>query len=183
MGCIAYFFFTVTFFSISEVSLLLYVAGKTGIAFTMICCALTGIIGGYFVKSQGLETFSRIKKSLGQGQIPADETVEALLLLIVGVLLCVPGFITDILGFLIIVPGFRKMIAATLVQRFKAGINSGQFKVYGQFNETNDTNLNEEPQEDSENSIENATIIEVVNEDNEDKEKKRKESHDQKKSL
>jgi UPF0716 protein FxsA len=93
--------------------------------FTMLCCALTGILGGYFVKQQGIQTLNKIRTALESGKVPADEAIEALMLLIVGVLLCVPGFITDFLGFLIILPFVRKPIASMLVNHFKSMISTG----------------------------------------------------------
>jgi UPF0716 protein FxsA len=179
MGCILYFFITVTFFSVSEVALLLYVAEQTSLLFTMLCCAFTGIVGGFFVRQQGLSTLAKIKKSLNNGEIPADEAIGALLLLIVGVLLCVPGFITDFMGFLIIIPFIRKLVASYLIKQFKTGLDSGQFKVYSNQQPAGETAQEPGRRPTGENEIENATIVEVVEDDN----KERKESHDQKKPL
>lgn len=157
MGCIFYFFLTVTFFSVSEVSVLLYVAQHTGIVFTMLCCAFTGILGGYFVRQQGLATLARFKQTLDQGALPADEAVEGLLLLIVGVLLCVPGFITDTMGFLIVIPGIRKIVARMLIKSIQENIKAGTIKFHTQAFDPAQEGKNPEPQNDE---IENATIIE-----------------------
>ncbi|MGM0598562.1 MAG: FxsA family protein [Candidatus Rifleibacteriota bacterium] len=180
MGCIIYFFLIVTFFSVSEVTLLLFVAQRTGIIFTMACCVVTGILGGYFVKQQGLYTLAKIRQTLDQGEIPAEKAIEALLLLIVGVLLCVPGFITDFLGFLIIIPFFRSIAAKILIKNFKESIKNGQFKFYS----TTSTASNDQPREKNDentdtpsaNEIENATIIDVIeNDDKTEREKDAKE--------
>ncbi|NLF96282.1 MAG: FxsA family protein [Candidatus Riflebacteria bacterium] len=163
MGCIFQFFLLVTFFSVSEVYLLLLVAQHTGLLFTMACCVFTGIVGGYFVRQQGMQTLVRIRQTLEGGALPADEAVEGLLLLIVGVLLCVPGFITDTLGFLIIVPAIRNFVARRLVKRFKAGIDTGQFKVYTSGSsvrqDPGDHRQYDEPARPAESEIENATIV------------------------
>ncbi|OGK07747.1 MAG: hypothetical protein A2W80_06135 [Candidatus Riflebacteria bacterium GWC2_50_8] len=158
-----------TFFSVSEVYLLLLVAQHTSLLFTMACCVFTGIAGGYLVRQQGLATLARIKQTLESGVLPADEAIEAMLLLIVGVLLCVPGFITDTLGFLIIIPGIRSMVAKHLVKRFKAEIDSGRFKVYtaGTTPENNKKSDSSEQRRPAENEIENATIIEKSDDDSE----------------
>ncbi|PKL46534.1 MAG: hypothetical protein CVV42_16015 [Candidatus Riflebacteria bacterium HGW-Riflebacteria-2] len=163
MGCIFQFFLLVTFFSVSEVYLLLLVAQHTGLLFTMACCVVTGIVGGYFVRQQGIQTLVRIRQTLEGGALPADEAVEGLLLLIVGVLLCVPGFITDTLGFLIIVPAIRNFVAKRLVKRFKSGIDTGQFRVYTSGSsaqqDSHEHRQPEEPIRPSEAEIENATIV------------------------
>lgn len=172
MGCVLYFFFIVTFFSISEVSLLLFVAQNTSLIFTMGFCAFTGIVGGFFVRQQGLITLSKIKHTLEKGALPADEAIEALLLLIVGVLLCVPGFITDFMGFMIIIPFIRKMVARYLINSFKSGLDSGRFKVYTSEPSSADSSPQFSPDREktSEEDIENATIVQVI--ENKDEEKK-----------
>ncbi|MBU1109170.1 MAG: FxsA family protein [Candidatus Riflebacteria bacterium] len=161
MGCIFHFFLIVTFFSISEVYLLLFVAQNTSLLFTMACCAFTGVVGGYFVRQQGLITLSKIKQTIESGVLPADEAIEALLLLIVGILLCVPGFITDFMGFLIIIPGIRNMVAKRLVKSFKAEIGSGRFKVYTAGTSPENSNKDHSAEERvlADDEIENATII------------------------
>ena len=173
MGCVFYFFLTVTFFSVSEVSLLLYVAQNTGIIFTMACCVLTGILGGYFVRQQGLATLSRIKQTIEQGALPADEAIEALLLLIVGVLLCVPGFITDFLGFMIIIPPIRAVVAKAIMEKLKAQISAGTIKVQSGFNfgpGQNPGKTATKPTPERDDDIENATIIEESNQNQSEKE-------------
>ena len=144
MGCVFQFFLIVLFFSISEVSLLLWVATEFNILFTIACCALTGLLGGYFVRQQGLITMDRIRTSLAKGEIPADEAVGGLMLLIVGILLCVPGFITDTLGFLIIIPFVRRFVANAIVKHFTAMIKSGNTQFYTNFSApTSDYNQDE----------------------------------------
>ncbi len=130
MGCILRFLFLVTFFSISEVTVLLWVASNTNFLFTIFCCAFTGIVGGLLVRQQGLITLAKIKQSLSQGEVPADEAIGALMLLIVGVLLCVPGFITDTIGFIVIIPAFRKLFAKTLLEQLKANMKNGHINVF-----------------------------------------------------
>lgn len=167
MGFILRFILIVTFFSVSEVYLLLVVAQHTNLLFTMACCVFTGLVGGYFVKQQGLITLARIRQTLESGVLPADETIEALLLLIVGVLLCVPGFITDFIGFLIIIPAIRNMVAKHMVKRFKAEIGSGRFRVYtaNPSPESSDRNYSTEQRRPADDEIENATIVEKTDSD------------------
>lgn len=167
MGCILQFFLIVTFFSVSEVYLLLYVAQHTSLLFTIACCAFTGIAGSYFVRQQGLRTLAKIKQTLESGVIPADEAIEALLLLIVGILLCVPGFITDSIGFLIIIPGIRNIVAKHLLKRFTAEVSGGNFKIYTATSspENSDKENSVEENLSINGEIENATIIENTEND------------------
>lgn len=157
MGCIFRFLLLVTFFSITEVSVLLWVASNTSLLFTIFCCAFTGIVGGLLVRQQGLITLARIKQSLSQGEVPADEAIGALMLLIVGVLLCVPGFITDTIGFIVIIPAFRKLFANVLLEQIKANMKNGNINVFESGVKFSNTDF--KPESDF-NQVENAQIIE-----------------------
>ncbi len=170
MGCVVRFFFLVTFFSVSEVAILLWVAQHTSLLFTIACCVFTGILGGYLVRKQGLQTLVRIQNSINSGKIPADEGIEALLLLIVGVLLCVPGFITDTLGFLIVVPAIRSFIARLMVKELQKAVASGQIHTFHTNRSCNDCNVRSET---GDAAVENAEIIEEsINQGDNDAEKK-----------
>jgi len=157
MGCVFHFFLIVVFFSVSEVSLLLYVAQHTGLLFTMACCVFTGILGGYLVRHQGLATLAKIKKALENSELPADEAIEAVILFAVGILLCVPGFITDTMGFLMVVPAIRKAVARSLIDQFKQQLANGSVKIVHPFSSSQPS----PPNPGNNNSqIENAEIIE-----------------------
>lgn len=58
-----------------------------------------------------------------QGQMPGQEMAEGLLLLIAGVLLVTPGFITDIIGFLFALPVTRPILARSLMSQFAGNIS------------------------------------------------------------
>lgn len=163
MGCVFRFFLLVTFFSVSEVAILLWVANHTGLLFTIACCVFTGVLGGYLVREQGLQTLSRIQSTMNEGQIPADEAVEALMLFVVGILLCVPGFITDTLGFLIIIPSIRKFAASIVTTQIKSMLANGQIHVFNQNSRNPNENFNFTTKKADTSDIENA---EIVNESN-----------------
>lgn len=130
MGFVFKFFLLVCFLSVAEVFFLLIVAGNTNILFTVFLCIITGILGGSLVRSRGIDTLRSINKALAAGQSPAIEVVEALMLLIVGVLLCVPGFLTDVFGFLMIIGGIRRAIAANILRKFKEQSFGSNFYYY-----------------------------------------------------
>lgn len=133
MGCIAYFIILVTFFSVSEMYILLAVAERTSIGTTILLCILTGLVGGALIRREGLRTLARAQKELARGKMPADEIIGGILLIIMGVLLCVPGFITDTLGFLIIIPGVRFAAAGAIKNALKQKISDGTINVSGGF--------------------------------------------------
>ena len=54
-----------------------------------------------------------------RNEVPGKELVEGLMLVVAGILLVTPGFITDIFGFLLAMPGSRHFFAAQVSKHMK----------------------------------------------------------------
>jgi UPF0716 protein FxsA len=97
---------------IAEISLLLQVGDLIGGWNTVGLIIVTAFVGAYLVRQEGISTLQTAQAKLAQNQVPGNEMLEGMLLVIAGVLLVTPGFITDILGFTFALPFSRKFIAA-----------------------------------------------------------------------
>lgn len=117
MQFIASFFLIVLFVSMTELFLLVQVSAQIGFLETLALCVLTGILGGAIVRHQGLQTLQRLRQELMGGRLPADQILEGVVLIVVGALLCVPGFVTDVAGFLMLVPPLRREAIAWVKKR------------------------------------------------------------------
>lgn len=113
----------------ADIGILLF-SGKTiGVLPTIFFILLTGVVGAYLAKSQGLRTLRRAQEELRHGQIPGEAVLDGICILIGGTLLITPGFITDILGFLMLLPPTRKIFKYLLRNSFKRWINRGRIKI------------------------------------------------------
>jgi Protein affecting phage T7 exclusion by the F plasmid len=68
---------------------------------------ITALIGSTLLKQQGWSTMAKAQQSMANGQTPAFEMLEGVVILISGVLLLTPGFITDTIGLLGLMPWSR----------------------------------------------------------------------------
>ena len=71
---------------------------------------ITAIIGVYYAKYEGLNTFKSGVSQIYKNQMPLFELMSGAALAVAAFLLILPGFATDLLGFLIIFPFTRKII-------------------------------------------------------------------------
>ncbi|CAA0114578.1 Uncharacterised protein [BD1-7 clade bacterium] len=99
-----------------EMILLIKVGEWIGVMPTIILVFSTAIIGVTLLRRQGLSTLLRANKKMEQGQVPAEEMVEGMLLAIGGVMLIVPGFFTDFLGLLCLIPLTRRALARRCIK-------------------------------------------------------------------
>ena len=71
---------------------------------------LTGFLGAFMARMQGIQTLFRIQESLREGRMPSGDLLDALLIVIAGLVLLTPGFLTDLIGFLFLIPATRNFI-------------------------------------------------------------------------
>jgi UPF0716 protein FxsA len=118
---------------ILEIMLLINVSDNIGGWNTFIIVLLTAFFGAYFVRREGANTLRDVQVKMAEGKMPGKELSEGLLLLVAGVLLVTPGFITDALGLLFTLPYTRGPIAAYLVTGFmKSNKAQGGFTFHQQ---------------------------------------------------
>jgi UPF0716 protein FxsA len=105
-----------------ELYVLIVVGGLIGAWATIALVLLTAIVGLALLRLQGMATFARGMRRLGQGQIPAGEMIEGMLLAVAGAFLLTPGFLTDIVGFVLLVPATRAKLSRSVLGRFQLGM-------------------------------------------------------------
>lgn len=95
---------------IAEIALFIEVGGEIGLWNTIAVVVLTAIVGTWMLRTQGMLTLRRAQESLARQEFPVSEVFDGLCLLVGGVLLLTPGFLTDAVGFLLFLPPLRKVI-------------------------------------------------------------------------
>ncbi|MDB1122751.1 FxsA family protein [Vibrio algarum] len=110
------------FVPIVEIGLFIQVGGFLGLWPTIALVLVTAFVGASLVRSQGIATLMSVQGRLQQGEMPAQQILEGVMLAVAGVLLLTPGFMTDAFGMLVLLPAPRAKIAKELMKRVK--INS-----------------------------------------------------------
>lgn len=86
---------------------------------TIALVLLTGALGAWLARREGLKTMTVIQNEMAKGVPPTGAMVDGLLILVAGVLLVTPGILTDLCGFTLLVPPFRRWIRGRLAEWFK----------------------------------------------------------------
>jgi len=119
-------FLAITLTTTVELVLLL-VAGKyLGIQLTIAVIVLTGLLGAYLSAREGRRAWRRVVDSITRGELPADSIIQALMVLVGGLFLLTPGYLTDLVGFLCLIPFTRVRLAGRL-----KGVLAKRFKIEG----------------------------------------------------
>jgi len=92
---------------IIEFALFIEIGGFLGLWPTLLIVVLTALLGTILLRAQGLATIRRAEQHMAAGELPVNEVVSGLFLLVAGSLLLTPGFMTDAIGFSLFVPSVR----------------------------------------------------------------------------
>jgi UPF0716 protein FxsA len=100
-----------------EIYFLIQVGRLIGAIPTIALVVFTALLGAMLLRFQGWTTLQRTRLSMAQGQVPALEMLEGVLLVLAGILLLIPGFVTDAVGFLLLIPPLRRALIRWFLSR------------------------------------------------------------------
>ncbi|MFT5297362.1 MAG: UPF0716 protein FxsA [Colwellia sp.] len=112
---------------IIEIMVLMNVGSWLGVWPTIAIVIITAWLGAKNVKQQGIATLNSVQSKMAQGEMPSDEIVAGLLLLVAGVLLMTPGFVTDFFGLSLLIPSVRSMLIKSVQTHLVMNKNTAGF--------------------------------------------------------
>jgi UPF0716 protein FxsA len=72
-------------------------------------------LGAYLLKVQGRQTLHQIRREMEMGMLPGETLLDGACILVGGILLLMPGFLTDVPGLLLLLP-FARAIPKRLIK-------------------------------------------------------------------
>ena len=116
-------FLVFTSVSLLEIFVLVKVGSSLGAWPTIMLVIITALVGSALVRSQGLQLLQQLHHRMAQGEMPGQQLIEGVMLLVTGVLLVTPGFVTDFCGLLLLQPKIRGKIAKLVLANVKLNPN------------------------------------------------------------
>jgi len=92
-----------------EIATFIAVGRAIGVMATLGLIFLTSFAGIALLRIQGLGLLERLRTGLRAGESPERPLVHGALIVVAGLLLIIPGFITDAIGFLLFIPAMRDL--------------------------------------------------------------------------
>ena len=113
-----------------ELYLLVRIGSFLGAGPTIALVLLTGVLGAWFARLEGLRVFQRWQESLARQELPKDVVIDGLLIFVGGLMLITPGILTDIAGLSMVLPFTRRGIAAMLRRWAETQMRTGRVQVF-----------------------------------------------------
>jgi len=119
-----------TIVPLAELYILIKIGGYIGGLNTILLVLMTAMLGASLARLQGLRTLRQIQLSLSQGQIPAEEVIDGVLILAGGILLLTPGVLTDLFALGLLFPITRTPFKRWLRRLFDRAAASGNVRLH-----------------------------------------------------
>jgi UPF0716 protein FxsA len=93
-----------------EFTVFFLVAGRIGFIPALIALILTSFLGASLLRRQGGQALARLVATFRRGEPPTGAARESFMVALGGVLMILPGFVTDAIGFALILPSLMRSL-------------------------------------------------------------------------
>lgn len=114
---------------ICEVLLLIEASDRIGAWNTFSLVLASAFLGLWLTRREGRQVIFQLRKDTGRGVLPAESLLHGILVFIGGILLIIPGFITDVMGLALLIPFARNWVAGYLKMSLQKSMREGKFQV------------------------------------------------------
>ncbi|WP_321492307.1 FxsA family protein [uncultured Desulfobacter sp.] len=122
-------FLCFTLIPVAELYILIHLGGIIGGFNTVMLVIITGFLGAYLARMEGLNTMIKVRQSLNQGIMPTEELLDAFIILIAGLVLITPGLLTDTAGLLLLYPPTRNAFKRFLRRKLDEMMANGSINI------------------------------------------------------
>lgn len=122
-----FFFLLFLVFPLLELFVMIRVGSSIGASATLLLVLASGVLGVLCIRLAGLTTALKVRQRMALGEIPNNDMLNGLLLVVGGGLLFLPGFISDVLGLMCLLPFVRHWLIKRINLHMTQGVQSGRF--------------------------------------------------------
>lgn len=99
-----------------EITVLIGSSHVIGLWSTFAMIVFTGVVGVYLAKRQGFKVLGEIQSKLNRGEMPGEAVLDGIFVFVGGILLVLPGYVTDVLGFICVIPITRALLKSLVMK-------------------------------------------------------------------
>jgi UPF0716 protein FxsA len=115
-----------------EIFVFIEVGLAIGWLLAVVLLLATSVLGAQLLRIQGRVAIERVTVAISEGRTPARAAIDGLLGFLGGVLLVIPGFVTDALGALLVLPPTKALTRRWLSRHYSGATmrfvaNTGRF--------------------------------------------------------
>lgn len=101
----------------AEIASFVVVAEQIGLLWALGILLAVSAIGPFVVRRVGVGVLAHTQQRLARGEVPTWELLDGMVILMGGVMICVPGFIGDALGLMLMIGPLRRLVIRAVGHR------------------------------------------------------------------
>ena len=109
-----------------EIAVLILVGRAIGLAPTLALVIVAALAGVTIIRLHGFSTLRRAQAVLARNELPARELFDGACVLVAGILLLIPGFVTDVIALALLVPAVRRLLRQSVWARVSIRTRAGR---------------------------------------------------------
>lgn len=114
-------------FAIIEIAGIVQMNRWIGGMATALIMLLTAVLGAYLAQAEGRKVWAEAQRQLQAGQIPGRMLLDGLCVFAGGILLALPGFLSDIAGITLLLPVTRPFYRGFMLRWLEKRMKNGTF--------------------------------------------------------
>lgn len=111
-------------FFIAEIAAFVAVGEQIGFFLAVLLLIGVSALGPFVIRRVGVAVLGRTQDRLARGEVPTREVLDGVVVLAGGLLIMVPGFVSDALGLMLMIGPIRHLMIRTAGQRFARRIGN-----------------------------------------------------------
>jgi UPF0716 protein FxsA len=112
-----------------ELYVLTLIAREVGFVPTLVLVLVTGLVGASLARREGLRVLRGWQESIARRQVPEEGLLGGVLVLVGGLLLVLPGVLSDVLGLFLLLPPTRRIVSRWVRREVERRMASGSIRV------------------------------------------------------
>jgi len=121
-----------------EIAGLVWLSGRIGLGLTLASVVLGFLVGLALLRRTGLQAVQKLRLAMDRGQEPGHTLIDAASFAVAGILLIVPGPLSDALALLIMLPWSRALVLRAMARQFEARVAVHQSVIKGEYEVVNE---------------------------------------------
>ncbi|TDQ82250.1 UPF0716 protein FxsA [Dongia mobilis] len=115
----------ILFLPLLEIAGFVVIGGRIGLGFTLLWVLAAALGGIALIRQGGLNAVTKLQLEMREGREPGHSLIDGAVLVVAGLLLVVPGFVSDFLALVLLLPWTRGLLLRRMAHHFETRVYTG----------------------------------------------------------
>jgi UPF0716 protein FxsA len=144
-----------------EIAGFVWLGGKLGVGLTLLWVIAAMVAGLALLRHTGLQAVGRLRAALAEGKEPGHSIIDSACFAAAGILLIIPGFVSDLLAAILMLPATRHWLLRRTAAHFETRVYRSTGVIHGDFTVVSDEDDGAKDEKDRPRIKDERKIIDV----------------------